>query len=368
MRIKIITCHDVYNVGASLQAYALSEYLRQQGHEVKDIDYKPVYLQHYRLGGVSNPVYDKPVLREIYQILKFPGRLKERFSKRKKVFDNFTEHYLSVTEKKYMSNKELKLQVPEADLYIAGSDQIWNPLFQNGKDPAFFLQFAPENFRKISYAASFSVDSLQEDDKERMKNWLCYFDAISVREKSGVSLLCEMGIEGVQVCDPVFLIQRSAWERLAIDCSYTSYLLVYDFDNNSIIQQIAKNIAEKRGLKIVSVFPWKEADYICKNIGPREFIGLIWKADVVISNSFHATAFSMIFHREFYVINRQEKINTRMRDLLEEIGMRDRLVASMDDVKKAAEAKWDRVEGIMENMVNCSKIFLKKEMDMVQVK
>lgn len=368
MKIKTITCHDVYNVGASLQAYALSEYLRQQGHEVENINYKPPYLQHYRLSGVTNPVYDKPVLREIYQILKFPGRLKGRFSKRKKVFDDFTEHYLPVTEKKYTSNQELKSQVPEADLYIAGSDQIWNPLFQNGKDPAFFLQFAPENIRKISYAASFAVDSLAEEDKKRMKHWLHYFDAISVREKSGVSLLREMGVEGEHVCDPVFLLLRSEWELFATDSPYKSYLFVYDFDNSSIVQSIAKNIAEKKNLKIVSVFPWKEADCICKNIGPKEFIGLIQNAEIIISNSFHATAFSLIFHKEFYVLNRQEKINTRMRDLLEDMGLQDHLVASIEEVEKATEAEWSQIDKRLENMMDCSKMFLKKEMGAVQRK
>lgn len=365
MKIKTITCHDVYNAGASLQAYALSEYLRQQGHEVEIIDYKPEYLQHYRLTGVPNPAYNKPVLREIYQILKFPGRLKERFSKRKKVFDDFTNQYLTVTENRYVSNEELQSQVPKADLYIAGSDQIWNPLFQNGKDPAFFLQFAPENSRKISYAASFAVDSLLEEDKKRMKNWLCYFDAVSVREKSGVSLLHDMGIDGMQVCDPVFLLQRSVWEEMAIDSPHDSYLFVYDFDNNSILQEIAGNIAEKKSLKIVSVFPWKKADYVCKDIGPGEFIGLIRNAEVIISNSFHATAFSLIFHKEFYVLNRQEKINTRMRDLLEDMGVEDHLISSIEDAEKAAEVAWNQVEEKMGNIVNRSEKFLEKEINAV---
>lgn len=368
MKINIITCHDVYNAGASLQAYALSEYLRQQGHEVENIDYKPVYLQHYRLTGVLNPVYDRPILREAYQILKFPGRLIARFSKRKKVFDFFTEQYLSVTKNRYTSIEELQSQVPEADLYIAGSDQIWNPLFQNGKDPAFFLQFAPEKSRKISYAASFAVDFLEKEDNKRMEKWLCYFDAISVREKSGISLLREMGLEGVQVCDPVFLIKRSVWEKFAIDYTYSSYLVVYDFDHNNFVQKIAKNIAEKRNLKIVSVFPWKEADCIYDDGGPREFLGIIHNADVVISNSFHATAFSMIFHREFYVVNRQEKINTRMRNLLEDFGMEDRLVSSIADVEKAKDVRWNQVDERMGQIVEYSKTFLKKELDMVQVK
>ena len=178
MKIKTITCHDVYNVGASLQAYALVEYLRNLGHQAEIIDYKPPYLQHYQLTGVANPRYDKPVLREIYQLLKLPGRIAARKSRRKKNFDIFTEKYLPRTSKTYSSIEELKADTPEADIYIAGSDQIWNPLFQNGKDPSFFLQFAPNSSKRISYAASFAVDALAAEDSGRLKEWLKNLDAI----------------------------------------------------------------------------------------------------------------------------------------------------------------------------------------------
>ena len=112
MKIKIITCHDVYNLGASLQAYALSKYLIDLGNEVEIINYKPDYLSvHFRLFGGVNPSYDKPFLREIYQILKFPIRLKARLGKRKKEFDKFTS-ILPLTKVKYSSNEDLKKNYP----------------------------------------------------------------------------------------------------------------------------------------------------------------------------------------------------------------------------------------------------------------
>lgn len=179
MKIKTITCHDVYNLGASLQAYALAAYLQSQGHEVEIIDYQPLYLRHYRLAGVPNPRFDKPFLREAYQIAKFPGRLYDRLtSKRKKAFDRFTAQYLPVTQTKYSDLASLRAAPPEADLYIAGSDQIWNPLFQNGKDPAFFLDFVPEGKRRISYAASFAAEEMSEASAKLMSPWLKKLDAI----------------------------------------------------------------------------------------------------------------------------------------------------------------------------------------------
>jgi len=133
MKIKTITCHDVYNVGAGLQAYALSEYLQQQGHEVEIIDYKPDYLsRRYNLRVVDNPRYEKPLpLKILYLVFKLPKRLWERQGKRD--FDAFREKYLKLT-RRYYSLEQLKADPPPADVMIAGSDQIWNPLFQNGRN------------------------------------------------------------------------------------------------------------------------------------------------------------------------------------------------------------------------------------------
>ena len=130
------------------------------------------------------------------------------------------------------------------------------------------MQFAPNSSKRISYAASFAVDDLAVEDSERMKGWLKSLNAISVREKSGIQLLSKMGLHGVQVCDPVFLLERTVWEKLAICPKEEKYLLVYDFDNNPEIRKIASELAKKRDLKIISVFPMEGADGIYKDMGP----------------------------------------------------------------------------------------------------
>jgi hypothetical protein len=98
MRIRTITCHDVYNLGAGLQAYALAAYLKAEGHDVQIIDYKPDYLsRHYQLGYVPNPRFDRPLVRQAYLLAKLPGRMKALLGKRKKHFDLFRKQYLPVT-------------------------------------------------------------------------------------------------------------------------------------------------------------------------------------------------------------------------------------------------------------------------------
>lgn len=357
MNIKTITCHNVYNLGASLQAYALTAYLQNQGHEVQIIDYQPLYLRHYRLAGVPSPRFDKPLLREAYQIAKFPGRLYDRLtSKRKKAFDRFTAEYLPVTQTTYSDIAALRADPPEADLYIAGSDQIWNPLFQNGKDPAFFLDFVPEGKRRISYAASFAVETLEKQDADRMKPWLEQLDAVSVRESSGVALLADMGIKGVQVVDPVFLLPKEAWEKLAVQPRMQDYILVYDFDNNPKVKEISQAVSRQTGKKIVSLFPVDWADEIWANAGPCEFLGAIQNAGIVLSNSFHATAFSLIFQKDFYVVNRAEGINARMKDLVGDLGLTDPLICAVPTAITAID--YPNVVPLLEKKIIASKDYL----------
>lgn len=335
MRIKTITCHDVYNVGASLQAYALSSYLQRLGHDVEIINYKPDYLsRHYNLTCVGNSRYDKPVLKQLYLLLKLPGRLKAKYSRRKKEYDYFTSNYLLCTKEKYQSNDELKQNPPIADVYFAGSDQIWNTVFNNGKDPAFYLDFVPEGCVKASYAASFATDDIDEKWKPKIVAWISKINYISVREKSGIDILNKLGIKGhIQVLDPVFLLNRIEWEQIEKGVVGSDrYILVYDFDRNESLKLFAKKIARELNCKIYSVLSCDYANKCFDQEGPQAFINLIHNAEFVISNSFHATAFSIIYQKQFVVFERNEKINTRMRDLLDMFNLKNRLIKSIDEL------------------------------------
>lgn len=358
MKINIITCHDVYNVGASLQAYALQQYLIDCGHNAEIIDYKPDYLsRHYSLISIDNPKYDVPVIRETYLIAKLPKRLKARHSERKRNFDKFRKEYLRLTPK-YDSFAALQRNPPIADAYFAGSDQIWNPLFKNGRDPSFYLAFAPKEKVKASYAASFATEQISNEDKLFMKPLLSELDAISVREKSGLITLGEMELHGKEVCDPVFLLSTFAWKKIALSQGINGSIFMYDFDDSELVQGITRKIAEEKRERIVSFFSTRMDAKVVNSMGPREFLGAVLESNTVVSNSFHATAFAIMFHKDFFVINRKENLNTRMRDLLEMAGLSERLIQSVSDLDNIHPINWELVDERLEQQKSVSVAYI----------
>lgn len=361
MKILTITCHDVYNTGASLQAYALMKYLQNQGHEVKIIDYKPEYLSHhYSFSYIPNKRYDVFPIKYLYLLSKLPGRINSYLAGRKQNFDAFKKNYLKVTEHMFKSNEELKKQCPKADVVIAGSDQIWNPLFQNGKDKAFYLDFVADGTKKVSYAASMVVTKLDETQKTFVKTMLQDFDKISVREKSATDVLKDMGISAVAVMDPVFLLDSSIWNKLIEnedEICKQPYLFLYDFENDSNLKQFAERLAEKNNLKIISFFDDKNRHV--KAAGPIQFLKLIKGADYILSNSFHATAFSVIFEKDFFVFKRKENLNSRMKELLEGIDLTDREIEPGQAIKDMPSIDYLKVNSLLDGKMEQSRMFLK---------
>jgi hypothetical protein len=365
MKIKTITCHNVYNYGASLQSYALMKYLQNQGYEVEIIDYRPFYLsQRYNLWRI-NLKWSRNIFQKlIYYILKIPIRLVKDLP-RKKAFDRFTKKNLILTSKTYHTNEELKADVPYADLYLAGSDQIWNSLYNNGKDPAFYLDFALKTSIKASYAPSFSVNYIEKDYEVRVKNWLHKLDYISVREATGISILQSIGIQGVQVMDPVFLLPMFEWQNLSTEGLIKGkYILVYDFENNPVIESFAKEISAKTKYPIVSITDYVKQSYAYKNINaasPWDFIGLIKNCDIFITNSFHGTAFSIIFNKEFYTFNRiHQNVNSRMIDLLQSVGLQNRLITLDSKLDMTNTIDYKSVNALMSDKILFSKKYLKQ--------
>lgn len=332
MKIKTITCHEVYNYGASLQEYALLKYVESLGHTAVAIHYKPHYLSgHFKLWSVS-PKFNKPLIRQLYLLFKLLGRLKSL--KRKRNFDNFHKKYIPTCKVKFTSNAELKSNIPNADAFICGSDQIWNSFFQNGKDPAFYLDFVPDDKLKISYAASFAIDKIANDLKPFVKEKVERLNRVSVRESSGVRILNDLGIKDViQVLDPVFLLEKAHWDTFLFPVK-EDYIFVYDFDSNPLIKEIALELKRKKGWKIYSLN--QNIDYTDKNFwleGPERFLSLVSQSKMNLTNSFHSVAFSLIFEKQFLVVNRTEQINTRMRDLLSVLNLENLLINEKMDFK-----------------------------------
>ena len=364
MKIATITCHDVYNYGASLQAYALQKYMESKGHEYQIIDYKPTYdSQSYKLWSVTNPAYNKPIVKQLYLLTKLPRRI---FSlKRKRLFDNFREKYLHITPSRYISADDIAVNCPIADVYIAGSDQIWNTFFKNGRDKAFYLDFVKGKGRRISYAASFATDKIYNNAEKNVAQWLQNFDAISVRESSALDLLSDLGRkDGVHVCDPVFLLNREEWEHLALDSDKSqkhkeSYIFLYDCEKSAKLRDIALRLKVMTGNRIVSVSSTKgkyaDKDYSLS--GPLEFLKLIRNSSFVVANSFHALSFAIIFQKPFFIVNRTDGINTRMRDFLRLLSLEERLI----DTSKQLflnPIDYDKINVLLSNFIVVSKEFL----------
>ena len=319
MKVCTITCQNADNHGARLQCFALAYWLKKHGHEVSVIDYRPDYMSGPRLWYLPN---------NFKSLVKLFLRFHERKCavKRHRIFSKFSDKYIPLT-KVYHSLYELRIDAPLADIYIAGSDQIWNPTFRNGTDPAYYLDFGPDSVRRESFAASFAVDAI--DDKQTaswiQKN-LSRFDKITVREQSALTILKDMGYDGELQEDPVFLLDADewnvalqldkAWEHLGIGDE--RYVLIYDFFLSDAIKEAAINYRRKHHCKIFSVCH-KKLTYADKNFiyaNPVDFVNLVRHASCVISNSFHGTCFAMIFNVPYVIVDRPDGLNERMRDLL----------------------------------------------------
>ena len=356
MKIKTITCHDVYNYGASLQAYALMKYLQNQEHEVEIIDYKPEYLcGRYNFWHINpeSKYYNLCKKNKFVHFLYGIKNLKDTFRtfKRKKKFDLFKKEYLSVTSNAYHSNEELKNNIPDADLYIAGSDQIWNTSSCNGKDPTFYLDFIQDKAKKATYAASFGISQIQEEWRSFVKAMIQNIGHVSVREETGLKILEDLGLNGEVVLDPVFLLDKKEWTNLICNQYSEKYLLVYDFlHNDSELETLAITIARKNNWKIYSINDYNPIGYANKNIsnaGPIEFLEYINSAQMIISSSFHATAFSILLNKEFYVFKLKGYTNSsRITDLLSKLNILNRFITKKQD-SSMQEIKYQEVNAIL---------------------
>ena len=371
MKINTITSHKAYNYGATLQTYALQTYLESMGHQVEIIDYCPKYRskrnfwiipQNTKIAKYAQKYF---ILHLLYAIHRAKKYLINTNFERKKKFDEFDRRYLHITSQKYTSFQQLKVNPPIADCYIAGSDQIWNSNGDTGRDPVFYLNFGDSTIRRISYAASFGISEIEESFKPQLKKYLSVFDAISVREKTGLFILSEIGyVKAIQVCDPVFLLSKERWLKIASPSLVgNDYILVYDFfQDDDNIKAMAQKFAKEKNYKIVSVNDGGKCRYADINISdasPNDFVSLIANANIVVSNSFHATAFSLILNRNFYTYPAVRNNNhSRMIDLLDSVDLRNRFNSQIS--ASTIEIDWNKVNELIKTRVEYSKDFLSK--------
>ena len=328
MKVGIITIHKSPNYGACLQAYALYEFLLGKGYDCEVID----LLRPTHKAFVDSKKYIPYRQKQsIIQKLKKGIRRTLLGHKTRKglteaaqlKFDDFFNRIKYSTT--YYSIDELYANPPEYDVYITGSDQLWNPTIGFCIEP-YFLTFVKNKGRKISYATSVGISELSATEKRDFAKWLSQYDAISVREQSArktLSGLVSRKIE--QVCDPSFLIKPEEWMKLSITPSTKApYLLLFTLSYRQELLDFALKLKSESGMELIYLCLYhpvnENNDYVVeKNAGPREFLGYIANAEMVITDSFHGTVFSLILGAGnfFSYIPSTQKRGLRITNLLD---------------------------------------------------
>lgn len=338
MNIAIVTLHRVYNYGSALQAYATQKIFENRGHKVCIIDYITPQRTKWKLFWGNGAKNESGI---VYRFAKIGS-----FILKDKTFGYFVRSKLNLT-KKYVTVDELEKAPPKAELYVTGSDQTWNSDYNEGVDRGFFLDFLPENERRISFVSSFGKIKLDCDEINETRKYLTRYEKISVREDSAVDIINEMGIETpVQLIDPTLMLTKEEWLSVAskrlVKEPYLILMLLYNEDNHAT--EYARRIADEKGLKVVKI-SWEMkrppmVDKLFTHRSPSDFLSLFSNADFVVTNSFHGLAFSINLEKQFIVISRNE-FNSRIESLLRLIGQSDRLVYNMQQAIEQSEKKLD---------------------------
>lgn len=354
-KIGIITFQSAHNYGAMLQVYALQCKIEMK-NEVKVINYRNSRIDNnYKVFKPIKGVGLESLKRIAKDICMFVKN-KKRFN----VFDTFMKEKLKLTEKTYYTIEELKNVPPQMDIYITGSDQVWNPDIVGEVSDIYTLNFGGDKIKRISYAASIGNSKIEEKYKEEYKSKLSKLDYISVREEDGKKALEEIIDKPIEVVlDPTLLLTKKEWNKEIKDCKKENekYILAYvvedNVEDNAEYRKIVNYLSEKTGLKVIHFEKRNRYKKILRSAytdGPLEFVNLLKNAEYVIATSFHATVFSIIFHKKFFIVP-HKKTGSRVTNLLEKLGINNRVLYSLEEFKKIDynfETDWNSVEEKLE--------------------
>lgn len=333
-RVGILTFYKSENVGAVLQACALQNTLTGMGYSAQIIQYLDQKKKQSRIPKVKRIAHNL-----WYDVIK-RGLLRD--IKWRRICD-FVEKYDTLSEKAYFSNGAIHRDPPQYEVYITGSDQVWNPGI-TGNDETYYLTFAPAETIRMSYGASLGNISVLQRDPEKMAYMLCQLDAISVREQDTACAISDLINKPVsQVLDPTLLLDAQRWMTFTAPMEAMvkqPYILCYYMPGNPAMERGIRNIAErlreKTKLPIVNIGKkdWHRLRFCKEDLfdhGPLEFLWLMQHASYVVTNSFHGTAFSINFGKPFYVPTADNESSattrtSRILSLLFALKLEDRLV------------------------------------------
>ena len=360
--------HKVLNYGSAVQAYALQTFLVNRGYNVELIDY--VYPNDYHKSLQKVP-FLKMLLVNLWQLLwGNPGR------KKNKRFVEFYETMYRLSPYTYFSQEALAVNPPIYDIYLTGSDQVWNPKYI-AFDTSFMLSFVKEGV-KIAYSASFATNNIPKDFQDIYANCLKEYKAISVRERNGCEVVKELtGCDATTVLDPTFLLPKEDWRLLAKSSSLEItepyilvYVLGYSFNPYPYIINFIKYAQKKNGYKVVLLNISNLKSIFLKNVvrlqsaSPQDFVNLFNNASLVITDSFHGTAFSLIMERPFYsIVNAHPSKDDRVSNLLYMVGADRREIRCGSNFPTSFEMDFTIVNNRLQQLRNKSIAFLDKAIE-----
>lgn len=351
-KIKIITFQNANNYGALLQAYALQSKLSEK-YNVEIIDYKNKIIEKpYKVININTENLTKLIKSFIKSIIfYFPN------VNRYKKMNKFRNQNMNLTDRKYYTEEELKEKSIPADVYITGSDQVWNSDITLGLQDSYTLNFGNKTINRISYAASLGNIDIDEQKENIYINKISRINHISVREERAKEILSRLIKKNIDVVlDPTMLLTKFDWieKTKNLKKEKEKYILSYFVDPDKEFVKIVNKVAEKEKLKVIHFALRKNGvKHILRSAytdGPFEFINLIKNAEYIICTSFHATVFSIIFNKKFWVIPHR-KTGSRVTNLLKKLDIAERAVDSLEEFEKLdydKEIDYAKVNKILE--------------------
>lgn len=384
-KVGLVCNYYILNYGSALQCFATQKTVKEMGYDVKALQFPNIPTKNakiqlalrLKLKQCFNP---KAVAKKLQRIKNSNSNqyyidIRE---KRRNKFEQFINENLDMTES-YNSIGEVSVAANRYDTIMLGSDQLLNP-----KDIIFgyhTLSFVPDNIKKISYAASFGLSNLPLTVKGKAARELKRFDCFAAREIRGAEIYKELtGKDAPVVVDPTMLISADEWSEIAGQEPIVKdkYVYCYFIGENTLHREMARKLREYTGYKIVSIRHIDEfikddenfGDIAVNEAGPKEFINLVLNAEYVLADSFHATIFSILFHKKFFVLNRfvegsAGSTNSRLESLLNKLGLKERRIESLSELndKYKDEIQYSVVDKTLKQWVLDSKEYLKNALE-----
>lgn len=370
MKAGIITFSKAYNYGSALQMYALQKKVEELLNcECEVIDFYPLkqkemYTQYIKMDSVKSIVVNMAGF--IYG--------KNLLSRRKK-FEDFYKKYIHFTDKQYLSVDEMNDIDERYDLCISGGDQVWNVNLIDSSDAYFYPMV--KNAVKMSYSPSLGggkFDFKDNEIKERIKSYIEDYDLISVREYKGRDAVAELVKDKnvISVLDPTFLLSQKEWNVVASNYKRNGeYIFFYSINYNSSVIKMVKKISKNLKLPVVILYTARKTSKtffsgfeLEEHNAPEDFLALIRNAKLVLTNSFHGTAFSIIYRKSFYVLRGKEgtKFNSddRMTTILNKLQIENREITpeTIETMQFSYDMEYLEVEKKLEKEVIIAKEFI----------